>query len=264
VDYVTAVGDDPLSERMMESWRAEGIGTDLVRQLAGELPGLYWIQNRADGEREFLYWRSASAARQIFRDGGVPLAGVLQKEDLLYLSGISLAILPGDQRAELLEAVTRLRRDGVRIAYDSNYRPRLWTTPEEARDVYLRVLADVDVFITSFQDESALLGDRGLNETADRLMEYDVQEWVIRGKPGVTVTRHDGAISSRPVDPAAVLDTTGAGDSFDAAYLSARLLGFDCARAVSAGHALAGVVVQHRGAIVPAASTPTLAALLAG
>jgi 2-dehydro-3-deoxygluconokinase len=164
----------------------------------------------------------------------------------------------------LLEAVTRLREDGVRIAYDSNYRPRLWFSPEEARDVYLQVLANVDVFITSFQDESALLGDRELNETVDRLMQQGVPEWVIRGEPGVTVTRHDGVISSRPVDSATVLDTTGAGDSFDAAYLSARLLGLDCASAVSAGHTLAGVVVQHRGAIVPAASTPTLATLLAG
>lgn len=264
VDYVTALGHDLMSRRMLEAWRAEGIGTDLVHQIEGALPGLYWIQNRPDGERDFLYWRSASAARQMFHGHRPPLEAALGQGDLLYLSGISLAILPPAHREVLLEAIATLRQEGVRIAYDSNYRARLWAGPEEAKAARHRVLPNVDLFIASFPDESALFGDRELQETADRLAGYDVPEWVLRGEPGTTITSDGGLISAAPVASAAVRDTTGAGDSFDAAYIAARMLGCDSAAAVRAGHALAGVVVQHRGAIIPADSTPTMPELMAG
>src|SRR3712207_2573497 len=57
VDYVTALGDDSYSARMVAQWREEGIGIDLVLRLPGRLPGLYLIETDASGERRFLYWR---------------------------------------------------------------------------------------------------------------------------------------------------------------------------------------------------------------
>lgn len=263
VEYVSALGDDPLSAQMIAGWQAEGIGTGLVRRIDGELPGIYWIRTDDKGEREFHYWRSASAARQLFTDGyGDCIADALRDARLLYVSGISLAILPPAQREELLVLLSALRRAGTTIACDSNYRARLWRDAAEAGAFYRRVLPEVDILISSHVDEAAMFGDADIGATAERIAAFDVPEWVIRGAPGVTVTRQDGETAVEPLDPQQVIDTTGAGDSFDAAYLAARLSGHGIREAVAAGHALASVVVQHGGAIIAAESTPSLQALL--
>jgi len=263
VGYVSAIGDDLLSDQMLETWRSAGIDTELVRRFAGELPGLYWIRTDSHGEREFLYWRSAAAARGVLRDGFANrISNALSEGDLFYLTGISLAILPAEHREQLIALLANLRRAGITVAYDSNFRPRLWPDAASAAALHERMLASVDILMTSHVDEASMFGDAGLEATVRRIEGAGIGEWVIRGEPGITVTAADGQAMARPLDPRKVVDTTGAGDSFDAAYLAARLAGTDCAAAVAAGHALASIVVQHPGAIVPAERTPTLDELL--
>ena len=65
VDYLTALGDDALSDEMMAAWTAEGVGTRRVLRLPGKLPGLYMIQLDAKGERQFFHWRDSAAARRL-------------------------------------------------------------------------------------------------------------------------------------------------------------------------------------------------------
>src|SRR5258708_22769680 len=62
VDYLTALGDDALSDEMIAAWTAEGVGTRRVLRLPGKLPGLYMIQTDAGGERPFFHLRENSAA----------------------------------------------------------------------------------------------------------------------------------------------------------------------------------------------------------
>ena len=64
----------------------------------------------------------------------------------------------------------------------------------------------------------------------------------------------DEVVAAQPV--ARVVDTTAAGDSFAAAYLANRLAGAGPAAAARAGHALAGVVVGHPGALIPRSAMP--------
>src|SRR5689334_14172040 len=64
-DYITALGDDSLSEEMISGWRAEGVGTAKVARLKGKLPGIYMIETDAKGERKFFHWRESAAARQL-------------------------------------------------------------------------------------------------------------------------------------------------------------------------------------------------------
>lgn len=265
VDFATAVGDDPLSEQMLDGWRAQGIGTELVRSLCGELPGLYWIHTDDTGEREFYYWRSDSAARHVLDDNyAANIETALQTGDVLYLSGISIAILDNDRRNDLLQLVAALHSNGVKIAYDTNYRARLWRDAAQARFWHERLLESADLFITSFPDEVEMFGDRGIEIVADRIGALGIEEWVIRGDPGVTITRYEGRAEAQPVDRQKVVDTTGAGDSFDAGYLAARLSGYTTAESITAGHALAATVVQYSGAIIPADATPSLASIAQG
>ena len=100
VDYATALGDDALSAGMLQRWAAEGLGVGLVRRLPGRLPGLYLIEVDEHGERRFSYWRDQAAARAYFDTpiGETPLEQQADAIDALYLSGISLAILPPEGR----------------------------------------------------------------------------------------------------------------------------------------------------------------------
>lgn len=263
VDYISALGNDHLSARMLDAWKSEGIGTQLVRNHPRALPGLYWIQTDAAGEREFLYWRNASAARNVLAGGhDRKIRESLTAGDVLFLSGISFAILAPAQREKLLALLADFHEHGVRIAYDSNYRRRLWRRIAVARRVQKRLLRYVHTFITSYADEAALFGDHDLTTTAERLAAAGTTEWVIRGDPGETLASNGSHSAVGVVSASCVVDTTGAGDSFDAAYLAARLSGYEVPAAIRAGHKLAALVVRCRGAIIDRAVMPALSELV--
>ncbi|MDJ0928098.1 MAG: sugar kinase [Gammaproteobacteria bacterium] len=265
VSYVTAIGEDELSDAMLAAWQAEQIDTSQVRRLAERLPGLYWIRTTADGERRFLYWRGESAARELFRDGYAnELEQQLRGTGLICLSGISLAILTAEHRAELIDLLGRLRSSGSRIAFDSNYRAALWPDTDAARDCYEQILRITDCALVSQDDERQLFHAAAPADTIQRLTALGVREVVVRCGAQPCLIDHDGQrMEVAPPEVAKAVDTTAAGDSFNAAYLAARLTGLDCEAAALAGHRLAGLVVGHRGAILPRTSMP-VAQLLFG
>ncbi|HEX7968959.1 MAG TPA: PfkB family carbohydrate kinase, partial [Stellaceae bacterium] len=120
VDYVTALGTDPYSEAMLQSWRDEGIGTGAVALLPGKLPGLYLIRTDARGERRFFYYRSASAARELFRDAATEgLLAALPGYDVLYFTAITLSVLETAARERFHAALAAARAAGRLIVFDS-------------------------------------------------------------------------------------------------------------------------------------------------
>ena len=224
------------------------------RRLPGRLPGLYTIRTDARGERSFTYWRSAAAARDMLRGPRAEQVGAaLQGYDLLYLSGITLSILDPPQRAALVAIADRVRAHGGRVAFDSNYRPVGWPNPEAARAAFEEMLERVDIALPTLDDEQALFGVKDARECADRLRRRGVAEVAIKlGEAGCYLSSDEftGDIRAEAVE--AVVDSTAAGDSFNAGYLAARLLGADPPGAARLGNRLAARVVAHPGAIVPA------------
>ena len=160
VEYVTILGDDPFSSEMLTAWRAEGVGTKFVTRQPGALPGLYAIRTDSSGERSFHYWRSDSPARGLLDGhGAAALAEALVDFDLVFFSGITLAIMRAAGRERLFEALARVRARGGTIAFDSNYRPRLWPDEDTARREIARGAAAATLILSSFDDERALFGD---------------------------------------------------------------------------------------------------------
>ncbi len=261
VDYATALGDDPFSDEMLARWQAEGIGTALVIRLPGRLPGLYAIRTDGRGERSFYYWREAAAARDMLRgSAGENLMRRLVEYDVIYLSGITLSLLDQTSRDKLLGMLETARRLGSRVVADSNYRPRGWSGQDEARAWITELYRRTDIALPSLEDQSTLFGDHDSAAAADRLHELGVVEIAIKaaGAPCL-VSWPGGRTTVPPVPVAAPVDTTAAGDAFNAGYLAARLFECDPEAAVRSGHALAAIVVRHRGAIVPAAAMAHLA-----
>lgn len=258
VDYLTALGDDPFSDRMIELWRREGVGTRFVPRLAGRLPGLYVIEIDAAGERRFSHWRERAPARELFALPQTPdILAAMRGCDLVYLSGISLSLYGEAGRAILFRGLDAARQGGTRVVFDGNYRPRNWSSAAEARAAMTAMLERTDIALTSFDDEQAVHGDDDAAATLRRLRGFGIGEIVVKlGAQGSLVADAAGehALPSTPQGP--VVDTTAAGDSFNAAYIAARLSGSATVEAARAGHLLAGAVVCHPGAIIPADAMP--------
>jgi 2-dehydro-3-deoxygluconokinase len=249
VDYVTALGDDPYSEAMLRSWREEGVGTDRVIRLKGKLPGLYFIRTDAAGERRFFYYRSAAAARELFRDAAsLPLLATLRDYDVLYFTAITLSVLDSTTRERFHAALAAARAAGRLIAFDSNYRPAGWADVAAARSAIAPFLDLVGLALPTFEDEQALWGDATPADTLSRYAHRKIEVCVKLGSEGCLLGDGTCIPVPRRVVP---VDTTAAGDAFNAAYLTARLAGHPAAEAARAGHILAATVIQHRGAIIP-------------
>lgn len=258
--YVTGLGKDPFSKQMLASWQQEGINTDLVQISETKLPGIYAIETAPNGERSFYYWRNDSAAKYWLRDRSVmSLAEELSQHQIIYLSGISLAILPEDCRKKLLELLTLCRKDGVTITFDNNYRPALWESTQAARDMYASILCLTDIAFLTFDDEVMLYGDSTEQQAIERTQGFGVKEIVIkRGADECYVVTPDDFITVPAIKVSKVVDTTAAGDSFSAGYLAKRLMGGSTVDSAVSGHALAGTVIQHRGAIIPHDAMPLI------
>src|SRR5262245_40242399 len=256
VDYITALGDDRWSEEMLAAWQAEGVGTGSVLRVEGRLPGLYIIQTDDRGERRFSYWRDRAPARDLFQlPQTSSLCMGLMRYGHIYLSGISLSLYGDEGRARLCDALTQARRAGSSIVFDTNFRPRGWPDREVAKAAYATLFGMADIVFASVEDLALLFGSEG-----ERILDPHWQraEIVLKLDYPACRSKWEGKMLEIAAEkPPAVVDTTAAGDSFAAAYLSARLAGCAPTTAARAGHVLAGAVVQHRGAIMPRAAWPS-------
>lgn len=248
-DYVSAFGDDPFSRDQLAFLSANGITTAASPIIPGARPGLYAI-TLTGAERSFTYWRADAAARQL-ADDAAALAKSVSDQSLVYFSGITLAILPATARETLFAALATARANGSKVAFDPNYRPRLWPDAATARDAIAKALAVTDIALPTFPDEQSLYGDASPQATADRLTAAGVSEIAVKDGDQPCLVINAGGQASVPALRVNAVDTTGAGDSFNGGYLAARLNGRRPAEAAATAHRVAAAVVQVRGALAP-------------
>ncbi|MEC9342732.1 MAG: sugar kinase [Pseudomonadota bacterium] len=250
IAYFTRVGSDDFSGRMIDFMTANGIETPWLVRDAERLPGLYAI-SLSDGERSFSYWRDHSAARRL-ADDEAELARAIDEADLVYLSGITLAILSPGRRRFLVESVRAARAAGKLTAFDPNYRSRLWENAQTARETIEEAAGATQIVLPSFEDESGLFGDATPEDTLMRYRAAGAGEIAVKNGGGATILGWDGhSCEVTANEKVSVVDTTGAGDSFNGAYLSARLGGAGPVESARQGHRIAARVIGQKGALLP-------------
>lgn len=249
--YLTAFGDDPYSAMARAALAEEGVSDAGCPTATGATLGLYAIRTDGRGERTFTYWRQNAPARGLFgpwfSDG---VEARLMQAGLVYLSGITLWLYDAPALDRLFALLAKARGAGAKVAFDGNYRPRLWGADRGAtRAVYDRMLRLTDICLATADDEQALWDDASPSQTVARLQRAGVAEVVVKSGPDGALLGTGEWVATTP-DPSPV-DTTAAGDSFNAAYLAARLSGASAAQAAAAGNALAAKVIRHPGALMP-------------
>ena len=251
VSFLTALGTDSLSNEMLEQWQQAQLDTSLVYRTKDAIPGSYLIETDVDGERYFTYWRGQSAARQavqLLNDSGRQLVA----PTMFYFSGISLAILSIPDRESLLKIIRKLKIQGTRIVFDPNYRASLWSSVAQAQLWINRAYQISDIALPGLDDEAELYGLAQPDQVMKRLSQFNIDEIILKaGKLGVYGRVNGQSFRAPFVSPLVVVDTTAAGDSFDAVYIARRLQGYDTEKSANEAAQAASFVVGHAGAIVP-------------
>ncbi|HTJ89120.1 MAG TPA: sugar kinase [Acidocella sp.] len=250
VSYLTRIGEDPLSQGFLQLARAEGLDVTAIGRDPAHNIGIYAVQTDQAGERSFYYWRADSAARRLFQaDDDFAALGRCR---ILYFSAITLAILPAPVRARFLDRVAELRRTyEITVAFDSNYRPRLWENAETAREVIHRAWCLADIALPSIEDEMALFGEVNEDAILARLRRCGCRQGALkRAAAGPLALESIGGTLPYFAPADQVVDSTAAGDSFNGAYLAGLISGADTLTCLSWGHEMARQVVAKPGAIV--------------
>lgn len=248
--YFTAVGTDGASTDMLSFMEEAGIDTSSIVRFADRGPGLYTIDLN-NGERSFSYWRETAAARLLARDKA-RLVAAFDGADEIYFSGITLAILSPDDRQTLIDCLGAARNAGVSVSFDPNIRPRLWADRDEMR-VWIDRAAEISSrAFPTFPDEAELFADSEPAATAARYRHHGVEEVVVKNGEHpcfAEVANTSESVAAQQVDE--LVDTTGAGDSFNGGFLAARCSGATLAEACQQAHRLAARVVSEYGALLP-------------
>ncbi|MFC3093478.1 sugar kinase [Alteromonas sediminis] len=246
--FFTGIGQDALSQRMQQHWKDEGVDGTSAVQISQHNAGIYLIQNDQSGERYFDYWRENSAARHMFTNPNI----VFPNANMVIFSGISMGILPDDDKARLLCTLEEKQQQGAQIVFDPNYRAAMWNGLKEAQYWMNKAYELCDLALPGIDDHLAIFNHSTVDDIVNYLGEKGVEEAVIKaGKQGVYGVFNGTLACHSEFKPAPIqVDSTAAGDAFAGGYLSARLCNQSQAESIEQAEDVARLVVQHKGAII--------------
>lgn len=259
VGFITKLGNDPFADFLEKSWRRERLDLSQVKRLRG-FNGIYFIALDRRGQRQFTYYRRGSAASTLApRD----ISGsYLARAQIVFSSGITQAISPS-ARAAVRRAFQLARRKGVGVAFDPNLRLPLWPSLRAARLALRQVLPLLNIALPSApSDTKPLLGIERPETVVEFFWKQGVNIVAVKcGARGVCVGAN-GEIRWIPARKnVRAVDTTGAGDAFNGAFLDGLARGRNPLEAARLGALVAELKLRGRGAV---ASLPTNANVFSG
>ncbi len=248
--YMTVIGQDQRSEAFKSFLIQNKIKTDYVVSHPEKQMGLYLIDNDASGERYFSYYRNDSAAKTLMTFWSNITIEQLCQFDVIYLSGITLAILGENDAIQLINHLERYQHQGGQIFFDNNYRSKLWCNPKQAHKLFQTIHQLASVIFVTYADEQDCYQDSNIEACYRRYQAYAALT-VIKDGPNPVSVIHNNSIQQYPsLKVKKVIDTTGAGDAFNAGFIAGYLSGHNIEKACQQACLLASKVIQHQGALI--------------
>lgn len=252
IEFMSCIGQDSLSNELMQRINSESIGTQFLPQISTHHLGCYMVITDEHGERSFIYWRNDSAAKRMVSSLSPAQSLALDEIGLFFFSGISIAILTEQERALFWQKLEQMKAAGVVIAFDPNYRPQLWQSPDVAKTNIEKAFQLSDILLPGVDDFQKLYGFNEIQQCIEFCQQYDPQELVMKqGEKNVHIINAEGTEIVPIIPNKNVVDTTSAGDAFNGVYIGSRISGFNPREAALAASAAASKVIETPGAIMP-------------
>jgi 2-dehydro-3-deoxygluconokinase len=243
--YITRLAQDQFGEYLLSKWKSENIDVSNVKQVSESFNGIYFISLSADGQREFIYYRTGSAASTT-----TPLdldPDYIKSARILHTSGISQAISKSSLQT-VERAIQIARNKKVKVSFDPNYRPRLWSK-ELALRAYETILPHVDILLGD-ETYGTLIDKKEPGDLLDYFAEFRIPIIALKlGSKGVMLKERGHDQRGYGILDVKVVDTTGAGDAFNGGFLHGICHDYSLDDAAILGTIIAGLKVTGRGAV---------------
>ena len=249
--FLSAIGKSEINKSLLNFVRSKKISTKYIKQINQFEIGLYLIKNKDNGEKQFFYWRDESAAKQYFNNiDFLNLYKELKNFDYIYFSGITLSIIHISKLNNFIKLLKLLKSKKIKIVFDFNIRPSRWN--KKNLNIFLdSVLKFVDICFLSGEDMNYWKNKNNIKSYEQIVRKYKLKHSIFRKNAKFTYvflnkTRY--VFKNKLLKT--VVDTSGAGDGFNAAYLSNFIVNNDPVLALKAGSSLGSKIVMKKGAIV--------------
>ena len=249
--FLSAIGKSEINQSLLDFVKSKNISTKYIKQINQFEIGLYLIKNKDNGEKQFFYWRDESAAKQYFNNiDFLNLYKELKNFDYIYFSGITLSIIHISKLNNFIKLLKLLKSKKIKIVFDFNIRPSRWN--KKNLNIFLdSVLKFVDICFLSGEDMNYWKNKNNIKSYEQIVRKYKLKHSIFRKNAKFTYvflnkTRY--VFKNKLLKT--VVDTSGAGDGFNAAYLSNFIVNNDPVLALKAGSSLGSKIVMKKGAIV--------------
>jgi 2-dehydro-3-deoxygluconokinase len=246
VGYITAIGQDAPGDSFMAMWAREGVDASTVSRTDRAQTGVYFVTHDAGGHH-FLHYRKDSPAA-LYGPADLPRAAIAAAK-MFFVSGISQGISTSAADA-VFAAIDIARQHGVKVAYDTNYRPRLWP-PARAAAVMHAAIAQADYVFPGLEDALVLTGLSDPDEIVDFYLALGCPVVVLKmGESGAYLADGEHRVRIPPYVVRSV-DATGAGDTFCGSFLARILAGDTPEQAARYANVAAALKCTGYGAVAP-------------
>lgn len=244
--YITSLGQDWMGDAFLDLWKSEGLDASKVTRHPTAPTGVSFVTHGPSGHK-FDYLRKGSAA-SLMKPADLPkdyIAGAR----FLHVSAIGQAI-SADGLASCDHAIAIARAAGVKVSYDTNLRLRLWDLETARRHIHATIAA-CDIALPSLDDSQQLTGLDKADDIADFYLKLGAPMVALKmSSEGALLAFPDRRIRIAPHRVQSV-DATGAGDTFDGAFLARLLEGDDPETAARYANVAAALSTTDYGAVTP-------------
>jgi len=261
---IAAVGDDPFGQYLLEELEQNKVDVSQVKVKKGRRTTIAFVANEPkSGERTFFFYRkpwTGETSDSSLEPSDIDL-DYIANADIVHVSGFALSQDPC--REAIFKAISHARRSGVRVSFDPTLRVDVWDSEATLRRTYSRALRLSDIAVFSREEAAFIFGTGEAEVAAREALRYGVAFVGIKlGEKGCYIVSKDGTSVRAPAFRVEAIDTTGAGDGWNAGLLVGLCKSWDLEKCATVANAIGALVVTRRGAITALPYTQELRSFL--